>query len=176
MGDALQEKLVGGQFIKIKRDSAFLYVAIKGEKGGFSSLALKNDNVIKILHSSTRLITASYKKGGDVWQLSSGFKALKNVKRNKPVDEKEQIREFGWHANIVGQGAKEDTEFKIRIDNLKNKEIKVSIVFFQFKAKVKYAYAPEKLNDGSLNKELIAGGMVDNLYFNLANWFSIIIK
>jgi hypothetical protein len=174
--DGLKTKLKNGQFIKVKHDQDFLYLCIRGDKGGFSSVGIEYNDKITILHSSTRLITAAYKKANDDWILSSSFKALSNAVRNEPVNQEEQLNEFGWYANLVGQGKPEDTEFKISLDNLIEENVRLSVVFFQFRAKAKYAYAPDGLNDSSLNHNLIEGGKEDKLNFYPDIWFILKFK
>ena len=170
---AVQSKFPGGKSLKFKHNDNFLYIAIKGNMGGFASIALLENENIKILHSSTRLITATYVKKENFWLLDQEFQSLPNAKRNEPVIEERQLDQFGWSANLVSQGSPKETELKIKLTKFINSELKISIVFFQFRAQEKYAHMPASLNDGSLDRSLIEGGKVGKLKFDPNSWLTL---
>ena len=66
--DASSTALRGGQYIKLKTDGQYLYLSIKGEKLGISSVAIHAADEVKILHASAGLITAVSNREGGHWK------------------------------------------------------------------------------------------------------------
>lgn len=171
--EAAETEFYGGEFLKFNMDEEYLYIGMRGKNGGFASLAILIGDRIKVLHSSTRLITAEYKKDQKGWSLQKEFSSLKGAKRNAPVNIQAQIEEFGWAANLVSEGKPEDTEFIISLDSPDRSNIRISLVFFQFKNRIKFASAPVNLNDDSKNMVLIQGVSPQNLNFDPSSWLKI---
>lgn len=170
--DALNLDLNGGEFVKVKKNGHYLFIALKGKQGGFSSVCINFGDTVSVLHSSTNLITANYVLNGNKWILTKEFSALKNSKRNVQNPEHLQLKEFGWNANLVSVGDPSETEFKIDTRKF-GKELNISIVFYQFKAKIRYAKSPPNLKDGSLNKNLIEGGRIGQLLLSPEGWLRV---
>lgn len=174
--------LEGGKSVYFQKCNDTLYVAIKAESGGFSSLAIGNRHQIKILHSSTSLITAAYYCSDSTWSLRHGFMDPKteegksfardeikftNIYRNA------QLKQFSWYANLVEMGPPTETEFQIPISSLPDDELYLSAVFYQVKAETKIARLPATLSDGCVDRELISGTAKDGLQFSPLEWIQL---
>ena len=172
----------GGDSIFFMKSDDTLFIAIKGQSGGFTSMGFSNGNQIKILHASTGLITAEYQKTNSNWQLLYGFKeplkktGVKFPRNNERLGEiykESHMEQFGWYANLIEMGKPNETEFIIPISCLPEESLFFSVVFYQIKSEIKKARFPEHLYDGMLNQELISGSAVNELEFDVESWFSL---
>lgn len=176
--DALQLQLRGGRFVYVKYSGSYFYVAIRGSAGGISSVCLNSSDTIRVLHSSTALITASYARIGNQWQLIHSFRGPQNrsghrfarEERRTEAYRKAQLEQFDWLANIVEEGDPTDTEFQIGLRSLDTAGFSMSVAFLQARAQVRIAHSPISLEDASLDTELIAGTANDNLQFEPDGW------
>ncbi len=178
-GNSKKYKLFGGDSIYLLNNPDTIFIAVRGNSGGFTSLGIGNMSKIKILHSSTGLITAEYKKVNGKWELSSDFKEpLTENGQSYPRDgerltydyKKSQIEQFGWYANLVEMGVPSETELMIPKSILPTGELFFSLVFYQFKSTVHKAKFPYNLSDDMLNQSLISGSANDELIFNVESW------
>jgi len=174
--------LNGGESVYFQKYKDTLYIAVKGKSGGFCSLAIGNQTNLRILHSSTALITAAYENKNGVWTLVHNFAGPKTNQGEHSHDtdrfwqdyRKSNFDQFNWFANLVTMGNPADTEYQIPISELKNDNIYVSIVFYQARAQVRIAKLPKDLSDGMIDRELISGSARNGLDFNPGNWIQLL--
>ena len=181
--DALSADLRGGQYIKLKTDGQYLYLSIKGEKGGISSVAIHTDDEVKILHASAGLITAVYNREGGHWNQTEEFRS----ERQAPLRQEnsttarmaQKLELYRWCANILPRKVPADfdaqniTEYKISLELLKNDVSTMSVVFSQRTAKMPLARSPFDLDDDSLKKSMVHGSNVPILNFEPDTWLKL---
>jgi hypothetical protein len=181
---AIQVPMHGGKLVYFQKSEDTLYIAIMGETGGFTSLAIGNKDYFRILHSSTALITASYKRANGQWDLVHNFKSPKtNEGKHFPRNDirfgseyrKAQMDQFHWYANLVEMGPPSETEFQIPIADFENEKIFMSVAFYQVKAKVRMARLPSNLSDGCIDRELVSGSARSGLDFNPEKWVQLVV-
>lgn len=175
----------GGEKILIKTDDQFVYVAVDGEKGGFSSLGIFNKDTVYILHASTGLITAKYVKNKSEWIQEIEFRTSLQKKVRKLKNETDaqmfNMLNFKWASNRLKLKGPEKLktkkhnviEYKISKSLFDHKEPLISIVYYQHFAKIKYAKSSFNLNDGSTNKAMVKGENVRKLKFDKRQWLKI---
>lgn len=177
--NASKYKLFGGDSIYFIKSNDTVFVALRGNSGGFTSMGFANDTNLKILHASTGLITAEYKKNGDDWILLYDFKEpLKDDGKKYPRNEERlsenyknsHLKQFGWYANLIEMGASHETEFLIPLSALPQGDLRFSVVFYQFKSTEKKARFPDNLDDGMLDQELISGTAKNGIKFKTKDW------
>jgi hypothetical protein len=179
---SIKYNLYGGDSLFFLKSNDTLFIAVRGNSGGFTSMGFSNGNQIKVLHSSTGLITAEYAKNNNKWQLAydfkdprkkSGVKYPRNTERLGSDYKKSQEEQFGWYANLIEMGNPSETEFMIPISSLPNGDLYFSIVFYQINSNVKKAKFPKNLSDAMLNQELISGSAKNNMNFMVETWFNL---
>lgn len=177
--NALHEEFVGGELILFQHDLKFLYLGIRGEKGGFASVCLFNEDTVYVLHSSLGLITAKYVRDNNQWRQIHEFRseAQSKIGKIQNIDHQMELslKEYGWFANTLNFSNSNDDEkeYILSLKKLKRGKSKISIVFFQHAGSIQFAHAPKGLADGSLNSELVRGGNVKFLSFDPNSWITI---
>ena len=174
-----KHKLYGGDSIFFLKSDDTLFIAVRGNSGGFTSMGFSNGNQLKIIHASTGLITAEYEKINNDWLLVYGFKdprkktGAKYPRNNERLGneyKKSQVEQFGWYANLIEMGKHSETEFMIPISSLPKGDLYFSVVFYQIKSGIKKAKFPKSLSDAMLNQELISGSSRNKLDFKVETW------
>ena len=147
-------------------------------------LAIGNKDYFRILHSSTALITASFKRENAQWDLVHNFKSPKTKEGDKfPRNDirfaseyrRAQMDQFQWYANLVEMGSPSETEFQIPVRNFEKDKIFISVTFYQARAKVRMALLPSSLSDGCIDRELISGSARSGLEFYPEKWVQLLI-
>jgi hypothetical protein len=173
-GNAINQEFIGGEGILFQHDTEFLYLGIRGEKGGFASVCVLYEDSIYVFHSSMGLITAKYVREESRWLQTLEFRSEIQHKIGKVenTDDKMKLslKEYGWFANIITHGNTNEIEYKISLKKFKENNTYISIVFFQHAGKIQFAHAPSGLSDGSMNSEMVRGGNVKYLSFNIDSW------
>lgn len=179
---ASKRKMYGGDSVFFLKSKDTIFIAVRGNSGGFTSMGFSNGDQIKILHASTGLITAEYAKSNNNWNLvynfkeplkPTGIKYPRNDERLGNEYKKSQQEQFGWYANLIEMGSASETEFIIPVSSLPEGELYFSLVFYQIKSTISKAKFPEILNDAMLNQELISGSARDRLDFKIETWASL---
>jgi hypothetical protein len=182
---AIKVPIHGGKFVYFQKSKDTLYIAVNGETGGFTSLSIGNEDYFRILHSSTALITASYRSENGQWDLVHNFESPKTKDGKKfPHNDikfgleyrKAQMDQFRWYANLVEMGSPSETEFQIPIENFKSDKIFISVVFYQAIAKVRMARFPSNLSDDCIDRELVSGSARSGLAFNPEKWVQLLLE
>jgi hypothetical protein len=181
--NALSAPLRGGQYIKLKTDGQYLYLSIKGETIGISSVAIHTNDEVKILHASAGLITAVYNREGGHWNQTEEFRserqALLRQEKSKAARMAKQLELYGWHANVLplkvpaDLGVQNIMEYKISLELLKNDVSTMSVVLSQRTSKMPLARAPFDLDDDSLRKSMVHGSNVSILNFEPDTWLKL---
>jgi hypothetical protein len=180
--DAIRLPLIGGEGLYLKRADRHLYIAIRGAGGGFGSVCLGNADSIRVLHASTGLITASYERVGETWQLVHGFRGPHQANGDRfargdvgqtGAYRVAQLEQFGWVANVVDVGPGSDMEFQVELNTATGSGIRMSVVFLQARASTRLARAPAGLADASLDTELVAGSANEGLLFSPESWLEL---
>jgi len=176
--DAAEQEFIGGKTILLQRDSKFLYLGIRGEKGGFASVCVLRGDTIDVYHSSMGLITAKYVKENSKWVQVHEFRseAQSRIGKLKNLEEKMElsIKEYGWFANTLQNGNTDEKEYIISLNNFRTNSISVSVVFFQHAGKIQFAHAPAGLSDGSMISDMVRGGNIKHLNFDPSTWMKIV--
>ena len=175
--NAIKQEFIGGESILFQHDSEFLYLGIRGEKGGFASVCLLREDTIYVCHTSMGLITAKYIREKNRWEQTHEFRSEIQHKigklQNNDNKKKLSIKEYGWFANTLNYGNSNEKEYKISQNKFKKSTASISIVFYQHSGKIQFAHAPSNLSDGSMNSELVRGGNVKYLSFKPNSWLKI---
>ena len=179
--DAARWEFIGGDGVYVKRDSVFLYLGLRAQKGGFASISISKGDTIRILHSSTATLTALYERGvsGD-WHLAHAFESVDGAwdpgsPRPRPDAEAEELKQqhlstYSWLASTVSFGNPNEMEFQISLGLIEPGQSFISVVFYQHNGDVQFAHAPPGLSDGSLNQGLVRGGSPETLDFRPESW------
>jgi hypothetical protein len=179
--DAARLEFIGGEGVYVKRDSDFLFVGLRAQKGGFASIGISKENTIRILHSSTATITALYESGvSDAWHLAHAFESVDGTwdpgsPRPRPDTEAEELKQrhlstYSWLATTVSYGNPNEMEFQISLSLIEPGQSHISIVYYQHGGDVRFAHSPPGLSDGSLSQELVRGGSPETLDFRPESW------
>jgi hypothetical protein len=128
---------------------------------------------IYALHASAALGTAVYKNENGVWKNTQKFKY--EARDTSMSEEAVKIREDfyttkGWVANVGKMGEPNEREFKISNKFVKNKKMKIAIVYSADTKPISLQIFPKTLSDDALNMELIIGNAPSDLKFNTENW------
>jgi len=179
--DAARWEFTGGEGVYVKRDSVYLYVGLRAQKGGFASIAISKGNTVRILHSSTATITALY-EGDDSgnWHLARAFESVDGTwdagsPRPRPDSEAEGLKQehlstYSWLASTVSSGTPNEMEFQVSLDLIERGQSYMSVVLYQHQGDVRFAHSPPGLSDGSMNQELVRGGSPATLNFRPDSW------
>ena len=176
--NAIKQEFIGGESILFQHDSKFLYLGIRGEKGGFASVCVLYEDTIYVCHTSMGLITAKYVREKNQWVQTHEFRSetQHEIGELQNIDDKMKLslKEYGWFANTLNYGNTNEKEYKISLNKFKKSSTSISIVFYQHSGKIQFAHAPSDLSDGSMNSELVRGGNVKYLSFNPNSWLKIV--
>jgi hypothetical protein len=179
--DAVRWEFIGGEGVYAKRDSDFLYLGLRSQRGGFASIAVSKDDTIRILHSSTATITAVYELGASgSWHLTQAFESVNGTwdpgsRRPRQGAEAERLKQehlstYSWLASTVSLGTPNEMEYQISLDLIEPGASFISIVLYQHAGDVRFAHSPSGLSDGSLNRDLVQGGSPETLGFSPETW------
>ncbi|MEN8008247.1 MAG: hypothetical protein ABFS42_14615, partial [Candidatus Krumholzibacteriota bacterium] len=137
--DSLRLPLRGGRDLFAKRSGEYLCIGMQGASGGIGSLGLGVGDSIRILHASTGLITAGYKKSENMWVTGEGFRGPevqpgveypRGEIRQSDQYRQANLSQFGWTANVVELGPPEEMEYIVRIGEAAGQRVWLSVVFF----------------------------------------------
>ena len=140
--------------IRFRHDSERLYISIeRPQPMGFACVLVAREGVVRVLHASAKLGSATYVDGKPaskdyVWR-----------------DAATMQREEGWHATTMKSPAMQ--EFAIDRDKLGP----IAISFYTPSRTIGW---PAGLNDGAANLELVAGFNPDGLTFETAKWITVV--
>lgn len=171
--DAKQIELTGGgeAFYKFVGDE--LFVGVRGAGDGWITVYSTDGNDVYALHASAALGTAVYKNENGNWQNTQKFKyeARDASMSAEAVKMREEFyKTNGWTANVGRMGRPNEREFKISNKFLKDKKMKIVIVYSADTKPISLQFFPKTLSDDTLNMELIIGNTPPNLKFDLENW------
>lgn len=182
--DSMRLEFVGGEGVYVKRDSSYLYLGLRGDKGGFASLCIATGDTIRVLHSSTATITATYaKQDSSLWKLVHEFDSVgggwdpASWRRSATMSQGEvdslkqlHLERFGWLASTVSLGTPSEMEYQVALSALDREGTYFSVVYYQHNAKERFAHSPRGLSGGSMNETLVRGSTPSELRFAPKAW------
>lgn len=152
--------------LRFSHDDKFLNVALELPAAQVTSLFLKVEDRVFVLHASARLGTAVYSKTKSAYTLKSGFA----YKKSSPEFEKRD----GWLASDRGWQDNKTLEFRIALKTLKWNPKKPEVIYFaaatmSFRGGGGFSF-PAGIKDGCKNQRLLMGESPKPVAFDPKTW------
>lgn len=150
---------VGEAFLR--RDEEALYVGLRVGGKCIASLALMQDDELRVLHASASIATAEYVRSGEVWNATRKFQWRCRQGIADPDCER-FLAEEGWLATTTRDGRDGETEYRIERRLLDGASLRIAIVVCRLQPMPLTACAwPDTVRDDTRNQELIMGKTPD---------------
>ena len=160
------------------------------ERGGFLEIALRTPpiyvasfcvdggGVVHILHSSSAVGQATYRRSGDGWELAQDFEwRLRSVDGvpASPEAQEAHLLQHGWSASAAAAGAPGETEFRISSSFFPDGDVVLALGLLLEADQGVWAWPLEPGVDGCGERATIAGPLPDRLEFQPAAWTKLTV-
>jgi hypothetical protein len=157
--------------VLFQRDSARLFVAVRGPAKSLANLCLRVGDSAFVLHASASLGEASYTIGSDsLARLVRGFSF-----GNQAVAPNDFWRDHRWLGSTVRTGTSPITEFAIALSRLPARPA-VSVGFASLAAPLRIAGWPSQSSTGCADRDAILGQASITLSLDPEAWAELILR